>query len=125
MLRTHVRAHVRALLAAIATAACCCASLVSAAVHTPGTRHGNAAPAPAAIFASDAMEVDVIIVGAGWAGMAAADSLARAANVSFLVLEASNRTGGRVRPLAFGDPKVRPFFLLMPYTLGLLSLLAR
>ena len=49
--------------------------------------------------------VDVIIVGAGWAGMAAADALARA-NVSFLVLEASNRTGGRVKPLQFGDPAV-------------------
>ena len=49
--------------------------------------------------------VDVIIVGAGWAGMAAADHLARA-NVSFVVLEASNRTGGRVHPLAFGDPTI-------------------
>ena len=49
--------------------------------------------------------VDVIIVGAGWAGMAAADSLARA-NVSFLVLESSNRTGGRSRALTFGDPSV-------------------
>ena len=34
--------------------------------------------------------VDVVIVGAGWAGMAAADSLARA-NVSFVVLESSHQ----------------------------------
>ena len=49
--------------------------------------------------------VDVIIIGAGWAGMAAADSLARA-NTSFLVLESTNRTGGRSHAIEFGDPKV-------------------
>ncbi|KAL1524158.1 hypothetical protein AB1Y20_019067 [Prymnesium parvum] len=52
-----------------------------------------------------AHDVDVIIVGAGWAGMAAADSLARA-NVSFLVLESTNRTGGRSHSLRFGHPAV-------------------
>eukprot|EP00746_Dinoflagellata_sp_MGD_P010152 gnl/MRDRNA2_/MRDRNA2_120884_c0_seq1.p1 gnl/MRDRNA2_/MRDRNA2_120884_c0~~gnl/MRDRNA2_/MRDRNA2_120884_c0_seq1.p1 ORF type:complete len:550 (-),score=89.79 gnl/MRDRNA2_/MRDRNA2_120884_c0_seq1:103-1539(-) len=40
--------------------------------------------------------------------MAAADSLARA-NVSFLVLEASNRTGGRSRAVEFGNPSVGRF----------------
>ena len=49
--------------------------------------------------------VDVVIVGAGWAGMAAADSLARA-NVSFVVLESSNRTGGRSHAITFGDSSV-------------------
>lgn len=49
--------------------------------------------------------VDVIIIGAGWAGMAAADSLAQA-NTTFLVLESTNRTGGRSHAIAFGDPKV-------------------
>ena len=49
--------------------------------------------------------VDVIIIGAGWAGMGAADSLARA-NVSFLVLESTNRTGGRSHAIEFGDPNV-------------------
>ena len=49
--------------------------------------------------------MDVIIIGAGWAGMAAADSLARA-NVSFVVLEATNRTGGRTHALTFGDPAI-------------------
>lgn len=49
---------------------------------------------------------DVVIVGAGWAGMAAADSLARA-NVSFVVLESTNRTGGRSHSLpSFGDPEI-------------------
>ena len=51
------------------------------------------------------VDVDVVIVGAGWAGMAAADSLARS-NVSFVVLEATNRTGGRTHAITFGDPKV-------------------
>ena len=49
--------------------------------------------------------VDVVIVGAGWSGMAAADSLARA-NVSFLVLESSNRTGGRTHAITFGHSDV-------------------
>ena len=49
--------------------------------------------------------VDVIIIGAGWAGMGAADSLARA-NVSFVVLESTNRTGGRSYAIEFGDPNV-------------------
>ena len=51
---------------------------------------------------------DVIVLGAGWAGMGGADHLLRnkkwsAANKTLLVLEASNITGGRTRPLAFGD----------------------
>jgi len=50
-------------------------------------------------------DVDVIIVGAGWAGMAAADSLARA-NVTFLVFEASNHTGGRSHAIEFGHPSI-------------------
>ena len=49
--------------------------------------------------------VDVIIIGAGWAGMGAADILARA-NVSFLVVESTNRTGGRSHAIEFGDPNV-------------------
>lgn len=49
--------------------------------------------------------LDVVIIGAGWAGMAAADHLVREASspVSFLVLEASNQTGGRTQPMKFGD----------------------
>jgi len=50
-------------------------------------------------------QVDVIIVGAGWAGMAAADWLARA-NVSFLVLESTDHTGGRTHSIPFGHPDV-------------------
>ena len=37
--------------------------------------------------------------------MAAADSLARA-NVSFVVLESTNRTGGRSQSITFGDKSV-------------------
>jgi monoamine oxidase len=48
---------------------------------------------------------DVIIVGAGWAGMSAAHTLAKN-NVSFIVLEAHNYTGGRTHAIQFGDPSV-------------------
>lgn len=58
--------------------------------------------------AEPSREVDVVIIGAGWAGMAAADSLARA-NVSFVVLEASNHTGGRSHAFEFGHPSVGKF----------------
>ena len=44
----------------------------------------------------------MVIIGAGWSGMAAADSLVRAGNVSFAVIESSNRTGGRTHAVAFG-----------------------
>lgn len=47
----------------------------------------------------------VVVVGAGMAGVAAASVLA-AANVSFVVLEASNRTGGRIKAEPFGDSRV-------------------
>jgi monoamine oxidase len=50
----------------------------------------------------------VIIVGAGWAGMAAADRLHRA-NVDFVVLEATGRRGGRSKASGFGDPSVMSF----------------
>jgi len=61
-------------------------------------------------LSNDANEVEVIIIGAGWAGMAAADHLARTnKNVKFVVLEASNRTGGRTHALEFGNPEVGKF----------------
>src|SRR5438067_760968 len=41
-------------------------------------------------------EVDVAVIGAGAAGIAAARRLVEAANVSVLVLEARERAGGRV-----------------------------
>ena len=50
-------------------------------------------------------DVDVIVIGAGWAGMAAADHLSRA-NIKFLVLESSDRTGGRTKAIEFGDASV-------------------
>jgi len=53
-------------------------------------------------------KVDVIVIGAGWAGMSAAHHLAQN-NVNFLVLEASNRTGGRTHAFEFGDPSVGKF----------------
>ena len=49
-------------------------------------------------------EVDVLIIGAGWAGMAAADHLARnGPGVHFAVLESTNRTGGRSERLRWAN----------------------
>ena len=45
-------------------------------------------------FGNTADDVDVVIVGTGWAGMAAADHL-RKAGVSFVVQEAKSHTDGR------------------------------
>ncbi|MEX2195068.1 MAG: flavin monoamine oxidase family protein [Thermoleophilaceae bacterium] len=53
----------------------------------------------------DAPEVDVAIVGAGLAGLAAARALA-AAGASFMVLEARDRVGGRTLNEPIGDGKV-------------------
>ena len=65
-----------------------------------------AAASSAAGATQQPVTVDVVIVGGGWAGMAAADSLARA-NVSFVLLESSQRTGGRSHALpAFGHPSI-------------------
>jgi len=54
---------------------------------------------------SNANDADVIIIGAGWAGMGAANHLSKA-GVKFLVLEADNRTGGRTKAITFGNPDV-------------------
>lgn len=59
---------------------------------------------------NEADDVDVIIIGAGWAGMSAADQLARTdKNTKFVVLEASNRTGGRTHAFEFGRADVGKF----------------
>ena len=50
-------------------------------------------------------DVDVVVVGAGWAGMASADHL-RKAEVSFVVLEAQSHTGGRRHAFMFGHESV-------------------
>jgi spermine oxidase len=68
------------------------------------------AVASAANTADPAMDapisVDVIIIGAGWAGMAAADYLVRHAGgpngVTFAVLESMHRTGGRTEAISLG-----------------------
>ena len=51
---------------------------------------------------------EVLIIGAGWAGMSAAHILAQA-NVSFKVLEARNYTGGRTHAIQFGSASVGKF----------------
>jgi polyamine oxidase len=64
----------------------------------------------ASAAAAAPLDADVIIIGAGWAGMGAADYLARHNFSSFLVLEASGRTGGRTHALpAFGHDSVGKF----------------
>jgi polyamine oxidase len=62
------------------------------------------------VFLSKSIEadVDVVIVGAGWAGMAAADHLHKA-GISFVVLEAQNYTGGRTHAFEFGAESVGKF----------------
>eukprot|EP00966_Prymnesium_polylepis_P170149 3933423-Prymnesium_polylepis.1 len=55
---------------------------------------------------SIAVEYDVLIIGAGMAGVSAAAELHRYGVKRFAVLEASNRTGGRVKSFTFGDPSV-------------------
>jgi len=56
-------------------------------------------------MAKSSTEVDVVIVGAGWAGMAAADHLSKA-GATFVVLEAQSYTGGRTHAFEFGDESV-------------------
>jgi len=51
-------------------------------------------------------DVDIIIIGAGWSGMGAAHHLHQSKSTNFLVLEATNRTGGRSEAIKFGDPSV-------------------
>lgn len=47
--------------------------------------------------------LDVIIIGAGWAGVGAADYISRhSPNTTFLVLEATGRTGGRMEAAVIG-----------------------
>jgi len=50
--------------------------------------------------------VDVIIIGAGMAGISSATELLVNNVTNFVILEASGRTGGRVESLQFGDEKV-------------------
>jgi len=47
-----------------------------------------------------------VIIGAGWAGMGAADHLVRSNFSKFVVLEATGRTGGRSEAFAFGDASI-------------------
>ena len=56
-------------------------------------------------FRNPAVDVDVVIVGAGWTGMAAADHLDKA-GVSFVVLEVQRHTGGRSHAFMLGQESV-------------------
>lgn len=53
--------------------------------------------------------VDVIVIGAGWSGMGVADQLERSKVSNFLILEATNRTGGRTEAIEFGNSSVGRF----------------
>jgi len=55
-------------------------------------------------------DADILIIGAGWAGMTAAMELHKAC-VSFLVLEAGPTTGGRSSAMQFGHESVGKFVL--------------
>ncbi|MBV9601274.1 MAG: FAD-dependent oxidoreductase, partial [Chloroflexi bacterium] len=60
--------------------------------------------APAAVHAAASAQVDVVVIGAGFAGLSAARQIG-AAGHSMLVLEARNRVGGRVlnHPIQDGE----------------------
>ncbi len=75
-------------------------------IHSLLLLAGLVSSAPAMV----APDADVIVIGAGFSGMAAAVDLIRA-NLSVLVLEANARTGGRVRAYEFGDPSVKRMVL--------------
>ncbi|KAL7552556.1 hypothetical protein ACHAWF_015789 [Thalassiosira exigua] len=49
---------------------------------------------------------DVAIIGAGWAGIGAASHIAQNSNASILILESTNRTGGRVEAASLGDSNI-------------------
>jgi len=66
-----------------------------------------------ALSTAQKTDVDVIIIGAGWSGMGAADHLVRAKHNNFLVLEATNFTGGRTHAFKFGDPSVGQFIMAL------------
>lgn len=51
-------------------------------------------------------DADVIIIGAGWAGMSAAHHLHTNGVQNFLILEADSRTGGRAHAFEFGSESV-------------------
>jgi Predicted flavoprotein involved in K+ transport len=56
------------------------------------------------------VQVDYLIVGAGASGIAAASSLMQYGVNSIVILEAENRTGGRINTVPFG-------MLIFQYTL--------
>lgn len=59
-------------------------------------------------LAKEPVDPEVIIVGAGWAGMSAARQLALH-GVSFKIIEARNYTGGRSHAIQFGSDNVGTF----------------
>jgi monoamine oxidase len=69
------------------------------------TALAGVAARPAAAQSRSATRVDVVVVGAGFAGLAAARAIARARR-SVLVLEARDRVGGRVVNKSLGDDEI-------------------
>lgn len=50
--------------------------------------------------------VEIVIIGGGMAGLAAAKQLLNSGRSDFLILEARNRIGGRIISIDVGDQKV-------------------
>jgi monoamine oxidase len=66
----------------------------------------------AASTSGEILDADVLIIGAGWAGFGAADHFGSNNFSSYLVLEGSNRTGGRTHALPdFGHDSVGKYVI--------------
>ena len=62
-------------------------------------------------------ECKVIIIGAGMAGLSAANHLIKNGLTDFRILEARNRTGGRIVSVDLGAEKVKCLHLTVAQTL--------
>lgn len=66
--------------------------------------NGTGAPTSVALLARQVPDIQVLILGGGVAGIIAARSLAAQGITNFLIVEARDELGGRMRSTTFGAP---------------------